>query len=160
MPDYPFFPLFLDLSRKHIVIVGAGRIARRRIETLLPFTRTLRVIAPEIHPDLLELEQAGKLLISRKEYAHTDLDGADFVLAATDRPEVNREIRDDCHRLGIPVNVSSDRFQSDFYFPGIARKGPFVVGVTASGTGHADAAKLTARLREVLADWGEGELRD
>lgn len=156
MPEYPFFPLFFDLSRKHLVIFGAGKIAKRRIETLAPFTRTLKVVAPEIHPDLLELERAGKLLVFRKAYESADLDGADLVLAATNRPEVNQEIREECQRRGIPVNISNDRKQSDFYFPGIARKGPLVAGVSASGTGHADAAKLTARLREVMTDWADG----
>ncbi|MBQ7681379.1 MAG: bifunctional precorrin-2 dehydrogenase/sirohydrochlorin ferrochelatase [Oscillibacter sp.] len=156
MPDYPFFPLFVDLSRKHIVVFGAGRIAARRIAALTPFTPTLKVVAPEISPELLELERAGKLLIARKAYEYADLDGADFVLAATNRPEVNAQIRADCNRLCIPVNVSSDRGQSDFYFPGVARKGPLVVGVTASGESHTDAARLTAYLRKFMEDW-EGD---
>lgn len=153
MSEYPFFPLFVDLSRKKIVVFGAGKIARRRIEALAPFTRTLTVIAPEIHPNLLELERAGKLIAFHKAYEPADLAGADFALAATDSPEVNRQIREDCNRLGIPVNVSDDRNQCDFYFPGIARKGPLVVGVTASGKGHAQAANLTARLREFMENW-------
>ena len=156
MPDYPFFPLFVDLSRKHIVVFGAGKIAVRRIETLTAFVQTLKVVAPEIRSDLLELERAGKLLIFRKPYERADLDGADLVLAATNRPEVNARIRADCNRLGIPVNVSSDRKQSDFYFPGVVRKGPLVVGVTASGESHTDAARLTACLRKFMKDW-EGD---
>ena len=156
MRDYPFFPLFVDLSRKHIVVFGAGKIASRRIETLTAFVQTLKVVAPELRPDLLELERAGKLLIFRKPYERADLDGADLVLAATNRPEVNAQIRADCNGLGIPVNVSSDRKQSDFYFPGVARKGPLVVGVTASGESHTDAARLTACLRKFMKDW-EGD---
>lgn len=153
MTEYPFFPLFVDLSRKKIVVFGAGKVAKRRIETLTAFTETVTVVAPEIHPGLLELEQAGKLIVFRKCYDCTDLVGADLVLAATNSPEVNQQIRNDCNGLGVPVNVSSDRKQSDFYFPGIVRKGSLVVGVTASGRGHAQAANLTARLRELMEDW-------
>lgn len=153
MTAYPFFPLFVDLSRKKVVVFGAGRIARRRIETLSAFTETLTVIAPDIHPDLSELERAGKLTVCRKPYECTDLEGADIVLAVTNSPEVNAQIQSDCNRLGIPVNVSSDRTRSDFYFPGIARKGSLVVGVTASGKSHAQAANLTARLREFMENW-------
>ena len=44
MEEYPFFPLFVDLSKKKIVVVGAGKIAKRRIEMLSPFTETVKVI--------------------------------------------------------------------------------------------------------------------
>ena len=30
----PYFPLFVDLNEKQIVVVGAGTIAKRRIRTL------------------------------------------------------------------------------------------------------------------------------
>ena len=72
------------------------------------------------------------------------------MLAAAGNEEVNEKVRDDCRRLGIPVNVSSDRRRSDFYFPGIARKDGYVVGVTASGEDHAGAKKLTEAIRELL----------
>ena len=43
----PYFPLFVDLNEKQIVVVGAGTIAKRRIRTLVSFTNHLTVIAPE-----------------------------------------------------------------------------------------------------------------
>ena len=73
-----------------------------------------------------------------------------MVLAATGSQEVNEAVRADCRRLGIPVNVSSDRHSSDFYFPGIARKGDYVAGITASGRDHAGAKKLTEAVRALL----------
>ena len=150
MADYPWFPLFVDLSGKKIVVVGGGRIALRRIRTLTPFTEKVTVVSPELHPDLLPLEEAGRLTVLRRPYAPADIEGAALVLAATDNKEVNEAVYADCKRLGIPVNVSSDRHKSDFYFPGIARKGSFVAGVTAGGKDHAGAKKLTEAIRELL----------
>ena len=150
MGDYPFFPLFVDLSRKKIVVVGAGNIAKRRIETLVRFTEAFTVVAPEIHPVLLPLEREGKLHILRKPYAPADLDGAGLVLAATNSAAVNDAVWRDCRERLIPVNVSSDKSKSDFYFPGIARRDNVVVGVTASGKDHAEAKHVTEKLRFLL----------
>jgi siroheme synthase-like protein len=153
MEEYPFFPLFVDLSKKKIVVVGAGKIAKRRIEMLSPFTETVKVIAPEIHPGLLPLEEAGKLHILRKNYESADLDGAELVLSATNSAEVNDAVWHDCRRMQIPVNVSSDRRKSDFYFPGIAQRDNVVIGVTASGKNHAQAKELTEELRKFLESY-------
>ena len=150
MAAHPWFPLFVDLSGKKILVVGGGKIALRRIRTLLDFTETVTVVAPQLLPELLELESEGKLTVLRRAYVSTDPEGAALVLAATGDEEVNGKVRADCKRLGIPVNDSSDRQRSDFYFPGIARKGGYVAGVTASGEDHAGAKKLTEAIRELL----------
>ena len=52
----PYFPMFVDISHKKVVVVGAGTIAKRRIRTLVDFTENLTVIAPEVNPELLELQ--------------------------------------------------------------------------------------------------------
>ena len=123
----------------------------RSFLTLLDFTEHLTVIAPEIHPELLAPEAAGKLTVLRRAYVPGDPAGADLVLAATDDRAVNEEVRRECKTLGIPVNVSSEKEGNDFYFPGIARKGVLVAGVTAGGTDHAGAKRLTEVIRELLA---------
>ncbi len=150
MAEYPWFPLFVNLAGKKIVAVGGGRIALRRIRVLAEFTESITVVAPELHPELLPLEEAGTLRVLRKPYEPADLEGADLVLAATNAPEVDRAVREDCVRLGIPVNIAGDRSLSDFYFPGIARKDNVVVGVTAGGRDHAEAKRVTEEIRELL----------
>ncbi len=150
MADHPWFPLFIDLSGKKVLVVGGGRIALRRIRTLLEFTNMVTVVAPELRPELLALEAEGRLAVLRRPYVSSDVQGTALVLAAAGDDAVNEAVRADCKRLGIPVNVSSDRSRSDFYFPGIARKGGYVAGVTASGEDHAGAKKLTEAIRELM----------
>ena len=79
----PYFPLFVDLNEKQIVVVGAGTIAKRRIRTLVSFTNHLTVIAPEVNRELLDMEKAGMLRIKRKNYEREDIYDADYVIAAT-----------------------------------------------------------------------------
>ena len=79
----PYFPMFVDISHKKVVVVGAGTIAKRRIRTLVDFTENLTVIAPEVNPELLELQSQGKILILKKQYQREDIYDADLVIAAT-----------------------------------------------------------------------------
>ena len=150
MPEHPWFPLFIDLNGKKVLVVGGGKIALRRIRTLTEFTGPVTVVSPRLHPELLTLEAEGKIAVLRRPYEPSDPEGAALVLAAAGDEAVNEAVRADCERLGVPVNVSSDRHKSDFYFPGVARKGGYVVGVTASGEDHAGAKKLTEAIRELL----------
>lgn len=146
----PYFPMFVDLAEKKVVVVGAGTIAKRRIRSLIEFTNHLYVIAPEVNKELLDLEKDGKLTILKKKYDQKDLYGADLVIAATSDHKVNEDIFSVCKCMGITVNVCSDKTKCDFYFPGIVRKDHVVAGVTASGTNHKLAKKAVERIRTAL----------
>ena len=155
MAEYPRFPMFVDLSAKHVVVVGAGKIAARRVAVLAQFTPHITVIAPEVHADIEALAAEGRVRLVRRAYDMTDISGADIVLAATDDAELNATICDDCRLRDIPVNVSSDRTLCDFYFPGIVREGNLVVRVTAGGEDHARARRVTGQIRNVLSEEGK-----
>ena len=152
MVEYPYFPAFIDLSERRVLVVGAGQIAARRVGTLAQFCPRITVIAPHIHPDILALAGAGQASVGQRAYAESDLDGADLVLACTDDAALNADIAAACRRRGIPVNVASDRALCDFLFPGVARRGDVVVGVTAGGSDHALARRVTERVRKLLDD--------
>lgn len=146
----PYFPMFIDLTEKKVVVVGAGTIAKRRIRSLLSFTNRLVVIAPEVNRELKDLENSGQLTILRKKYEREDIYDADLVIAATNDTQINNDIYSVCKCMGITVNVCSDKNKCDFYFPGIALKDQVVVGVTASGSDHKKARTIIERIREIL----------
>ena len=145
-----YFPLFIDLSDKTVLVVGGGPIAARRVNTLLPFVGKIVVTAPECVGELAEKAEEGKTELRLRRFEPSDLDGAALVLSATGDADTDEEVRRLCSERGIPVNVASDRNKCDFYFPGVARKGPLVAGVTAGGTNHKKARELTEKIRELL----------
>ena len=145
-----YFPMFVDLSGKRIVAVGGGRIAARRIRTLLSFAEDVTVVAPELDPQLEELALAGRIRVLRRPFADADLDGAAVVLAATDSREVNARVCALCRQQGILVNVIDDPAACDFFFPGVVKEGSVVIGVTASGTDHKKARAVTQAIRELF----------
>lgn len=144
-----YFPLFVNLEGRHILVVGGGKIAARRIRTLLEFGCEITVVSPEVGEELQE-----KVFWKKKTYDGTDLKCSEnsqyiFVLAAA-TPEVNAQVVHDCRKKNIPVNNASDRDQCDFYFPGIAKDGDTVVGITSGGRDHKLAAKISQAVRGLL----------
>ena len=90
-----YFPLFVDLEQKKIVVVGAGRIAERRIQTLLSFEAQITVIAPEASVKIRKLAKEGRLHWQQERWspeAENFLDGSLFVLAAVDDGAVNKAV--------------------------------------------------------------------
>lgn len=158
-----YFPMFVDLQGKRITVVGAGRIATRRVRTLLDFGAHVTVLASEASEEIRELAREGRLAFRQHTLSKVLLEEGRgspekalfaesfFVLAATDDSEVNQAVYKLCKALGVPVNLSNDRECCDFYFPGIAKGGGVVAGITAEGADHALARKATEEIRALLA---------
>lgn len=157
-----YFPLFINLEHKKATVVGAGRIASRRIHTLLEFGADITVIAPEASAEVRQLAEEGKLVWIQEAYRpgiRGLFEGTLLALAATDDREVNQEVRKECRTLGIPVNLASDKEQCDFYFPGIASGGGVTAGITAEGKDHRLAKEATAEVRKLLVEMAERSKR-
>ena len=145
MKNKRYFPLYVDLSDKNIVVVGGGTIATRRVKALLLFTRNITVIAPKMTADLWELGKLGKIQIQPRP------------VKKSDNSELNEEIYRTCKEEGIYVNVASDKNLCDFYFPGICLKDDIVVGITASGVNHKKAKAVREKMQALLEELEKDE---
>lgn len=149
------FPIFLDMTEKEIHVYGAGKIAARRVETLLMFAPCLTVHAPEISVQIQKAALEGSLRIQKEVYQPGSIPADAFmVLAATDDPAVNDDIYEECREKGILVNVCSDQARCDFHFPGIAVKDDLVIGINAGGKNHRLAKRWTDRIRKEVEEDG------
>ena len=129
MKNKPYFPMFIDLSDKNIVVAGGGNIATRRVKTLLKFTRNITVVATKVTQELMDLGKAGTVNLHIRPVKRSDFACAYMVIAATNDWKLNDEIHRVCREEGIYVNVASDRESCDFYFPGIYMRDEMVVGL-------------------------------
>ena len=150
-----YFPMFIDIEGKHILVVGAGKIALRRVQTLLQFRARIKVIAKEIRKEQKEafhlLVSEGKIVLEEKAFEESDLTEAFFlVLAATNVKKLNHEICMLCRKRKILANTATDRTDCDFYFPAVAVQEELVVGITGDGSDHRKVAETAARIRKVL----------
>ena len=150
-----YFPMFIDIEGKHILVVGAGKIALRRVQTLLQFRARIKVIAKEIPKEQKEafhlLVSEGKIVLEEKAFEESDLTEAFFlVLAATNVKKLNHEICMLCRKRKILANTATDRTDCDFYFPAVAVQEELVVGITGDGSDHRKVPETAARIRKVL----------
>ena len=148
----PYFPLFIDISQKSIVVVGGGRIAERRVKTLLQFAEDIQVISPKLTEELRRLAESRRIEWIQKRYIPGQLAGAFFVLAATDDAACNEQIVTDCRKLGILVNTSHRKELCDFYFPAVVVRKNVVAGITASGDSHAQARDARIQVEKELEE--------
>ena len=99
-----YFPVFIDLSKKQVLVVGAGKIASRRVRTLSSFTGNITVVAPQISQEIRELAVQYPMTLDERSFLPEDLEQKDMVLAATDDDTLNRRIASLCKEKRIPGN--------------------------------------------------------
>jgi siroheme synthase-like protein len=129
------------------LVVGGGTVALRRVQSLLDAGARVHVVAPSIDSRIDELARAGsEVRLTREAYAATHLADANFVVAATDRSEINATIARDARSKGIPVNVADAPELGTCAIPAVHRAGDVVVAVSAGGVPTA-----AARIRDEIA---------
>lgn len=151
-----YFPLFIEMKGKKILVVGAGVVASRRIFSLLPFEAELTVAAREVSEQVCTLAEEGRITLFKGTYGELRKlllqQNYFLVLAATGDEITDRQVEEDGRRMGAFVNVAGEKERSDFYFPGIAGKNGVTVGVTAGGRDHALTGAVTKQIRRLLDD--------
>lgn len=145
-----YFPLFVDLSEKKIIVAGGGHVAARRVRALLSFTDHITVIAPNICGGLLKLEQDQRIRCLKREFRLADTYEADLVLAATNDLLLNHEIGIHCRKEQILVNVADCKELCDFYFPGIIMDDEITIGITANGKDHSKVKEIRKKIEKAL----------
>ena len=152
--ERPYFPVFIDMEGRLVLVAGGGRIALRRVRTLLRFGAKIRVIAPRLCRELEDMEKDRMICIEQREYKPGDIKGAAFVLAATDSREVNRQIREECRTEGIPVNVSDARDLCDFYFSSVVLIDVADTGISSGGAALGRTNGLRPRTEKTVGNSG------
>lgn len=147
-----YFPFMVDISGKKCLVAGGGRIAFHKVRILLEFGVQIRVVAEEICGELAAL-QTPLLEFCERRFLKTDIRGMDFVVAATDREDLNHSISVLCREEQIPVNAVDLKEDCDFIFPAIIQKGDVLVAVSTGGNSPASASYLKARLREQIPEY-------
>lgn len=142
------FPLCINLEDKRFLIVGYGRIAKRKLKAISEFTSNIKIITKE----LTEEELSKGIEIVNKCFDEKDLEGVDFVITATGSREQDEAIVAACKSRGIPVNAADDREECDFFLPGIIKRGDLVVSVSTYGKSPAYSKHLREQIEDIIPD--------
>ena len=145
MPLY--YPVFLDLRGRRVVVVGGGAMGEEKVTRLLPYEAQVVVVSPDVTDEVSELADGGEIEWVRRPYRRGDLDGAFITIVADTSDEaVNNAVSEEAHERNVPLNVADVTHLCTWITPSVARRGEVIV---ATSTGGASPA-LARRFREIL----------
>jgi precorrin-2 dehydrogenase/sirohydrochlorin ferrochelatase len=152
-----YYPIEINIKERKCVVVGGGKVASRKVVSLLECGGEVHVVSRDLNPSLRALLRAGKIYFHEKEYTKADLKGAFLVVAATDSESVNEKVAKDAHKLKILVNVVDKIELCDFLVPAVTRVGDLTITVSTTGKSPSLAKKIRS---EIASSYGKeyGEL--
>ncbi len=153
MLETPFYIACLRLKGRRCVVVGGGEVGLEKVEGLLACDADVTLIAPEAHPELVQLALEGSIRWERREYAGaSDLDGALIAIAATDDTSLNIRVFEDAEARAMLVNVVDVPPLCNFILPAIVRTGPLAVAISTAGASPALAKRMKREIAELFGE--------
>jgi siroheme synthase-like protein len=144
------YPVNLIVAGRRCVVVGAGRIAARKIEALLAAGADVKVVAPKLGDQVRVWRDEERIDADEREFEASDLDGAWLATAATDDPAVNHAVFEAGAERRVWVNAADDPDNCSFTLMSVIRRGDLVVTVGTGGRSPALAAWLKERFAAEL----------
>src|SRR5579883_3052131 len=141
-----YYPIFLDVKDRPVLVVGAGKIALRKVRALVEAGARVTVVAPDWEPELEELPV--RRIVRR--FRASDLGGAMLVFAATDDRLTNHRIGVAAKGRGIFANIADSAAECDFVVPARVQRGAVQIAVSTGGESPRLAAELRRKLEEAL----------
>jgi siroheme synthase-like protein len=144
------YPVNLVVYGRRCVVVGAGRIAARKVDGLLAAGADVHVVAPRLGDQVQAWRAEGRVTAAERAFEAADLDGAWLATAATDDPAVNHAVFEAGEARGVWVNAADDPDNCSFTLMSVVRRGDLVVTVGTGGRSPALAAWLKERITAEL----------
>ena len=166
------FSIELNLEGRNVLVVGGGRIALRKVKTLIPTGAHITVVAPQFDPEFnafcrhserseessqfsnsASAERSLSITLKQRPYEPLDLRGVFMVFICTDKPDVNAQVSNDARARRILVNNACDYLDGDFIVPARMDFGENIA-VTVSTQGRAPS--LAKKLKQkIQSEWAE-----
>jgi precorrin-2 dehydrogenase / sirohydrochlorin ferrochelatase len=147
-----FYPVFLDLSGRRVLVVGGGTVAERKVASLLEAGAAVTLVAPVVNSALAELARSSTIELRQRKFLGGDLEGVVLVISATDDATAQQQVAAAARARAVPINTVDQPQLCDFIVPAIVRKGDVIVAISTSGRSPALAAALRAKVETVITD--------
>jgi precorrin-2 dehydrogenase / sirohydrochlorin ferrochelatase len=142
------FPMFIKLTGRQVLVVGAGNVGEPKIGGLLETGARIRVVALEATPTVHEWARSGEIELELRAFANDDLQGVFLVVAATAARTLNERIYREAQKLGVLCNVVDVPDLCDFFYPSIVRRGDLQIAVSTAGQSPSLAQKIRQQLEK------------
>ncbi len=151
-----YYPVFLDLKGRRAVVVGGGRVAERKVAALLAAGAAVTVVSPTLTERLRKEVTLRTIRHVPRGFKKNDLEGAFLTIAATDSPEINREVAALAPAL---VNVVDVPTECNFIAPSVVARGDLTIAISTGGTSPALAKTVRKELEGIYGNEVSGYLR-
>ena len=149
-------PLVYLSKNRSCLVVGAGKVASRKIKKLLHASFQITIIAPEIHKKISAIDS---IKILKRKFKKSDLEGMDLVIAATDDAKLNLKIIKLCQQGNILVSAVDQHWpEGDFISPATFMHGDFSIAISSSGKDYRATKSFCKELEQHLNNKPESKL--
>jgi uroporphyrin-III C-methyltransferase / precorrin-2 dehydrogenase / sirohydrochlorin ferrochelatase len=152
--DFPPYPSGLRLAGRRVLVVGGGHVAQRRIPRLLAAGAVVEVVSPVTTPAVEGLAGAGEVTWHERGFEDADVDGAWYVIAATDDHDVNARISERCEEQRVFCVRADDATQATAWTPAVGRH----AGVTVAVLGNREPRRSAAVRDGIVAALRDGHI--
>ena len=143
-----YYPIFLDIEQRKVVVVGGGSVAERKVRNLLEYGAEVFVIAQKLTSSLRQLVEKGTVSVLGRKFKASHLDGAFLAVAATTDALLNRKVAEEARKRGVLVNAVDQPEECDFIVPSIFRRGDLLIAISTSGKSPALSKKIRVGLEK------------
>lgn len=149
-----WFPLFINLENKKVLVIGGGKVAYKKITKILEYGAEITIITERTEEEkFLQLENV-KIVNSKVENDKNVIEELVkdyfFVIAATDNEELNQNIAEICDSNGILVNNASSKFKMNAMFGGIVKNDEFQIAVSTGGKNCRRSRAMKSEIQKIL----------
>lgn len=141
-----YYPIYLNLEGRLVIIVGGGDVALEKAQGLLPTGSRIRVIAPKLHSELEEMESRGDIEVVRRTYRHGDLEGAFLIFSERLGEVTHRALLDEAEAEQQWLNVQDETEFCSFIAASVMRRGDLTLTISTAGRAPALAVRIRQRM--------------
>jgi len=150
-----WFPLFINLENKKVLVIGGGKVAAKKIEKILEYGADITVVTENVVEEkLLKLEnikiQNNQKIENDKAKIEKLVKGYFLVIAATDNEELNENIANVCDSNGMLINNVSSKIKMNAMFGGIVKNSEFQIAISTSGKNCKRSRAMKSEIQKVL----------
>jgi precorrin-2 dehydrogenase/sirohydrochlorin ferrochelatase len=142
------YPIFVKLEGRRCIVVGAGRVAERRIEALLRQHAQVLVVAPQASTIIKDLARTGRLSWAPVPYETPYLEGAFLVFAATSDHDTNAAVCRDALERNILVSRADYPDDGSFHAAAMVERGDLILAITTNGNSPTLSAVVRDRIEQ------------
>lgn len=140
------YPIFCNLEGRSVLVVGGGKVACRKIESLRFQGAAITVVSPDVVPELQQIIIESGIHWLPRRFEESDLNGIHLVFAATNDANVNQDIATSAKSKGLLVNSVTNPEVGNFYVPSRVSRGPLQIAISTSGYSPAAAKQIKEQI--------------